>query len=425
MSPQQPPQPQSFLPRPSALFKNLGPIEGDYLRNLRGIESESLRRAWIEGDMNAMTGMYFKDWRPHGHLAGEPECAHHVYDPATLRIESWWHLWGSLDWGYIHPTAMQWHRKAPWGQTLTFKELALNRTEPFELGVMLARECKPMLLGLREETPHINFYISPDAWSLKESDFPPAMQMCKGIDNVLGPQSSFAMTMDEAEKSMRSPTEAFQSMLKRRGDQRAARISLIMASTNRVAGWMRMQSLLRFRPLNPVSMPDMEHAHALYEEKGLVSYQEYLNSPEFAAPRECLPGWRVSRDCVNLIDGMRKAVYRPGTNDVMKRDSTESSAGDDSIDASRYALLSEHLQGEKVAPLTDRIEERAGAILTAGMDPTTRIQVIAAAARKESGVEERGAREFGHNRMAVMRSLRAKGSIMTQREPHQRRIFKP
>ena len=248
--------------------------------------------------------------------------------------------------------------------------------------------------------------------------------MAKGIDSVLGHGSAFLMTLEEAERAMKS-AEAYQSMIRRREDQRSARISLIRASTDRVAGWMHMQSLLRFTPLMPVSMPDIDFAHRLYEEHGVVAYQQYLNQPEFAQGKEVLPVWQVSRDCGPLINAMRKAMHKVGTNDVDKFDATESAAGDDSLDAARYGLLSEHLQGESVAPLEQRIASRADVLITPGMSEYTRNQVIAAAARRELGVQPVQHREFGHNRLAVMRSLRQRGALLTRRQGHTRRVGPP
>lgn len=424
MTPQLPPPAPNFLPRPSRQWTNLGAVEGDYLRNLKSIQSDSLRRAWIEGDMAALSGGYFRSFRPNGKMMGEPDNARHVYDPATTRIESHWALWASGDWGFIHPSDFMWHRRSPWGQIYTFKEISLNRVEPFELGVLIARESMPLLLGLKVVDPHMNLFLSPDAFARKESENPIAHQMAKGIDSVMGSGSAFLMNLEEAEKQM-DPAAGYQAMLRRREGQRSARISLIRASTDRVAGFMHMQSLLRFNPLMPVSDPDMEFAHKLYEEHGLVAYQQYLNQPEFAKGKEVLPVWQISRECGPLIEAMRKAMHKPGTNDVESWNATESSAGDDALDDARYGLLSEHLQGASVAPLEERISTRAEVILTPGMSDYTRSQVIAAAARKERGDTPSQKREFGHNRVAVMRALRSRAGVMTQREPHMRRRVGP
>lgn len=412
-----PSPPPNFLPRVSVLFEDLGPLEGAYLKRLKSFQSESLRRAWIDGDMRALTGMYFREFRPRGPLVGEEQYnARHVYDPETTLIEKWWHTWGSFDWGYIHPTNIQFHRKAPWGQTYTFQEISLNRVEPFELGVLIARELRPILAGLIEGPQHINLFGSPDAFSRKESEFPSSSQMARGIESVLGPNSCFLMNMEEAEKQMRSPTKALQSMLKRRETQKGARVSLVRASTDRVGGWMHLQTMMRFRPLQPVSVPDKEYADRLYLEQGLVAHLKYVNQPEFALSKEVLPLWQISKECRLLIAALQKAMHKPGTNDVLKWDATESAAGDDPIDNARYGMYSEHLQGTGIEPIAQRIERRVEAVITPGMSEHT----VDMARRRAQWVEEHpegpvNHRPYGHNRVAIRRSIKERQAVLTAR----------
>lgn len=308
--------------------------DGEYLKRLNAIEPESLRRAWRDGDMRAMSGQYFTDWRPNGPLPGEEAYpAKHVYDPADVRLEPWWHTWASVDWGYIHPASVHFHKKSPWGQIYTFKEISLKRVEPFELGVLIAREARPILEGMGEELArHMTIYLSPDAFAKKESENTIASQMAAGISKELGPRSVFLADLTEDERELRNSTDALQAMQARRTQQKQTLITIVRASNDRVAGWMHMQTLLRFRPLNKESTPDKEFADRLYQEKGLVAFQEYMNSPEFSAVREVLPKWQVSKDCRELINAIPKAMHKPGTSDLAKFDATESASGDDSLD---------------------------------------------------------------------------------------------
>lgn len=392
----------------NAEFSEGVPVEGDYFRWLRSIEPESLRRAWLDGDMHALSGQYFRDFRPNGPLSGEPDNACHVYDPEKVHLEPWFHAWASLDWGYIHPTDLQFHRKAPWGQTYTFKEIALNRVEPFELGVLIAREARPILDGL--ESRHMNLYMSPDAWAKRESENTVASQIAAGIRKELGPGSAFLMELEDHERELRSPQEALASMHRRRAEQKQTMLTLVRASTDRVAGWMHMQTMLRFRPLRKVSQPDKEFADRLYQEKGLVAYTEYMNSPEFAEAKEVLPKWQISKECRVLIQTLPRLMHKPGTNDVSKVDATGTMAGDDAADASRMGLFSEELQGTALEPLAARVERRVAEIEAAmpGLSDHSRIMAREHARYMETvGRTQQKLPYAGHNRLAVRRAMLA------------------
>ena len=380
--------------------------QGSYLKWLNGIQPESLRRAWRDGDMRAMSGMYFKDYRPNGPLAGEPDSANHIYDPENVRIEPWWHSWASLDWGYIHPTDIQFHRKSPWGQVFTSKEISLKRVEPFELGVLIAREVKPIIEGL--EGKHLNLYMSPDAYAKRDSENTVASQIAAGIKKELGPGSVFLADLTDDERELRDAESALASMHRRRQEQRSTMITMIKASTDRVAGWMHVQTMLRFRPLRPESVPDSAFADRLYQEKGLVAYKAYMNQPEFSANREVLPRWQISKECRELINCLPKAMHRPGTSDVLKFDATESAAGDDSIDCARYGLFSEEQQGVNFAPLEQRVRDRVSELekIMPGMSDHSKIMAAVHANYMEtSGKKQQAQGVIGHNRLAVRRAM--------------------
>jgi len=338
-----PPKPKVESPKPprppkkpkvvvsKAEFEDPVPLEGDYFRWLRSIEPESLRRAWLDGDFHALSGTYFKDFRANGPLSGEPVEAMHVFDeeagqPLYQRLEPWWHTWVGLDWGYIHPTVWHCHKKSPEGRIFTFRERVFNRIEPYELGVTLAYDLKSIVE--ESQSKRVICYISPDACARTESEDTPAIQMVPGINHVLGPKSAFLMKFTEAEEQMREE-EALASMLQRRDEQRDLRVVLVPANNNRVAGWMHLQTLLRFKSLETESVPDMVYAFHLMETQGVVAQMEYLNQPEFSKAKVPLPRWKISRQCVQLIKCLQTAMHKPGTNDIAKTDASESSIGDD------------------------------------------------------------------------------------------------
>lgn len=381
---------------------------GSYYKWLNSIEPESLRRAWRDGDWNALTGQYFRDFRPNGHLVGEPDNANHVYKPETVRLEPWLKRWISVDWGYIHPSAIHWHAKAPTGQVFTYREILVNRVEPMELGIMIARESRADLEGLKDN-PHMVIFLSPDAYYKKESENTSASKIVMGINKELGPGSAFLADLTDAEREMKDAEEALRSMHRRRAEQVRTRITVVRASDDRVHGWMHLQSMLRFRPLSKHVEPDKEYAARLYSEGGLVKYLEYMGQPEFKAPQEIIPRWQIDENCRYLIRGLKEAMHKPGTNDVLKVDATETRAGDDAIDGARYGLYSEEAQKESIAPLETRVTGRVEALKEQMPGLSTQsLWMAERTARAAETKQKRADEQFnGRNRLAVRRAFLA------------------
>jgi hypothetical protein len=382
--------------------------EGAYEKWLNSIEPESLRRAWRDSDWRSLSGAFFRDFRPNGPLLGEPPNARHVYEPENVRLEPWFHRWMSLDWGYIHPSDIQWHCKAPWGQVYTYKEISINRLDPVELGVLIARESRKDIDGL--ESRHMNIFLSPDAYAKRESENTVASQIAVGIAKILGPGSAFVSDLTEEERLFEDSEKALRSLQRRRQEQSTTMLTLVRANTDRVAGAMHLQTLLRFRPLQQAVMPDTAFADRLYEEKGLVAFQEYMNQPEFTASAEVLPKWQISRECRELIRCLPTLMHVPGKNDVAKVDATESRPGDDPYDSARMGMLSEERQGEGLAPLNVRVDARVAAVagkMGGGLSPHSIEMMTRKAIEKEIGVS--GIVIQGRNRLAVRREWLKQG----------------
>lgn len=93
----------------------------DYLKGLTG----TLGRMWRDGDWDVGAGTYFIFWNENLHVI--PEI------PTYDRIPLSWPIWVSMDWGWAHPTIVQWHTTPPDGDPLsgtifTIKEYVANRT---------------------------------------------------------------------------------------------------------------------------------------------------------------------------------------------------------------------------------------------------------------------------------------------------------
>jgi len=385
------------------------PNEGPYVKWLNSIEPLSLRDAWRDGNWHALSGAYFRDFRPNGPLLGEEKYnANHVYDPAKVKLEPWFHRWMAIDWGYIHPSEIGWFCKSPWGQTYLEKEIGLNRVEPFELGILIARESKAALAGV--ESHQMVIYLSPDAYAKRESENTVASQIAAGINSELGPHAAFVADLTDEEREMDS-RDALESLKRRRREQSNTMLTLVRASTDRVAGWMHIQTMLRFRPLQESAVPDQEFAEQLELEKGIVARLEYESLPEFVAAREILPKLLISKQCRNVIKVLPMMMHKPGTNDCMKMDATETKIGDDAADLLRYGCFSEEKQGAAQAPLEVRVEQQVAQMQArygGGMSHHSVLMVTERARyREQHPLPKKQEFFYGHNRLAAVRAMRS------------------
>lgn len=83
---------------PSKLRDNAVLLRNDptYADRLRGLGSDALVRAWLEGDWSIVEGAFFDRWSD----------AKHVVEPFT--IPDWWMRFRSMDWGSASPFSVGW-----------------------------------------------------------------------------------------------------------------------------------------------------------------------------------------------------------------------------------------------------------------------------------------------------------------------------
>jgi hypothetical protein len=90
----------------------LNPEYRAYLNRLTG----TLARMWKEGDWDVGAGTYFIFWDEAIHVREQFEV------PYT------WPMWISMDYGWVHPTVVQWHTQDEYGIVYTVAEYVKNRT---------------------------------------------------------------------------------------------------------------------------------------------------------------------------------------------------------------------------------------------------------------------------------------------------------
>lgn len=91
----------------------INPEYREYLERLTG----TLAKMWREGDWDVGAGTYFVFWDEEIHIKKQFE-----------QIPYNWPMWMSMDFGWVHPTVIQWHTADENGVVYTVAEYVKNRT---------------------------------------------------------------------------------------------------------------------------------------------------------------------------------------------------------------------------------------------------------------------------------------------------------
>jgi hypothetical protein len=86
-------QDRVFIPSKLRDNKFLGP---EYVANLQMVGSDTLVRAWLEGDWTVIEGAYFDCWRYEQHVV------------APFEVPAHWARFLSMDWGSAKPFSVGW-----------------------------------------------------------------------------------------------------------------------------------------------------------------------------------------------------------------------------------------------------------------------------------------------------------------------------
>ena len=116
----------------------------EYLQVLQNLP-EHLRKAYLDGDWDAMEGQYFEEFNR----------AVHVCRP--FQIPSWWKRFRAMDWGYRDPCCVLWFAVDPEGRVYVYDELYITRT----IASQVAKMVKQKTAGYKCAYTA----ASPDAWA--------------------------------------------------------------------------------------------------------------------------------------------------------------------------------------------------------------------------------------------------------------------
>lgn len=315
---------------------------------------DQLRRAYLDGDWDAISGStFFTEFRKTA-LEGEPESACHVVDSATVFHMPWQRMWCGLDWGYGHYTVCYWFFENDVDKRVyVCDELRVTRFGSYDLGMEWARRSLQYFSD-PDSRKSITVYMSPDAWHKRDSspeaeDISIVARFAKGAEFVLGRNAVYIPTADE-----------MQSMdVGERLTRREVKVILAKAPNHRTTGWDHCRELLNWKPrLTGGDFDDRDYIQSLLQREDYIEeYTRYMKARMLASAPQCLPRLRIFGDrCPWLIAGIEAAVFDDDKQDVLKVDADPQvgKPGDDEIDAWRYGCAGWLRERQVAVPVDQR-----------------------------------------------------------------------
>ena len=181
--------PDDYVFIPAKVTDNVALMENnpEYVQNLKALP-EHLRKAYLEGDWDAMEGQFFSEFVR----------SKHVIDPFPL--DPSWRRFRAMDWGFNDPCCVLWFAVAPDKHIYVYKEIYQTKT----LATDMAKLIQQMSGGEK-----IAYTVaSPDAWQVR------------GLRDVYGGES-IADTFSQLG------------------------VALMKADNSRLVGWQRVRENLR------------------------------------------------------------------------------------------------------------------------------------------------------------------------------------
>lgn len=346
-------------------------------------QTEHLRKAWLDGDWDALSGSFFTEFRPKGRRDGDPPEANHVIPANTVALQPYYTRWIGGDWGYRHFAAFYKFCQQPNGHLYVYDEFCRKELGAFELGIELAKWCIPDLDGLPEH--QMELYLDPNAF-VKDEVRSTAEQIQGGINAVLGPGSCFLMaySADERAASDMGEHAAAHAAMEARYSQSAPQAAIVLSRANndRIGGAQYIRELMRWRRVLFDAKPDLDYAARLVENGDHLAYQKYIDLFKSKPKDEVLPivqicgptSYGAGGGCPQLIKCLQSLVHdtRPGKNpeDVMKVE------GDDPYDGFRYGAMVHRDLAVRV-PKTFWVAERMEVARARYQDPAILGQIAA------------------------------------------------
>jgi len=179
--------PEDYEFIPARVYDNKVLMERDpqYVQSLEAL-APHLRKAFLDGDWDAVDGQYFDDFNKGLHVV------------APFEIPASWRRFRAMDWGFNDPCCVLWFAVAPSGQLIVYDELYVRKT----LASGVAQLIRSKSLGDKVQYT----VASPDAWGHR------------GLEGING--------------------ETIAETFAKGG------VPLIPADNNRVPGWQRVHAFL-------------------------------------------------------------------------------------------------------------------------------------------------------------------------------------
>jgi phage terminase large subunit len=154
--------PNDYFYVPAKVYDNPALMKADpmYVKRLESIKSDTLRRAWLDGDWDITAGVYFADLRREVHFI-EP-----------FKIPAHWKWFGAYDYGFNHPCCWQWWVSDEDGNCYLVREMVKAKMSIPEQAVFVAETEKEFVkLGVKQNTATI-FEAGHDCWAKKKASDP-------------------------------------------------------------------------------------------------------------------------------------------------------------------------------------------------------------------------------------------------------------
>jgi phage terminase large subunit len=258
--------------------------DAEYRRTLEALP-EHLRRAFLEGDWNVFAGQYFDVF----------DVGRHTARPEEMRLEPWWPRWISIDWGFLHPSAVYWHCAVPRpSHSVIPSGVARSDTQSRNRGNKYDTSC-----------------LDPSASAANAAAFARDDNPCRIV------------TYREFVQNGLSPRMLAQGIAERSGRERIHEVFLSPdAFAHRTAEASIAEQLGEVLVANGLPRP------APADDDRIGGWQLMYQMLESDA-------WVITENCAKLIDGLPLLVRDDHrVEDIRKMD------GDDSADAARYGLVS-------------------------------------------------------------------------------------
>lgn len=295
---------------------------------------QALYKQWRMGDADAVEGQFFEMFRPERNV-NEPANACHVIIPQ--RLDKYWPRAIGCDWGYKHPASVSWGCWHPKKQLHVYREMLASRMGCEDLGAEIAKRTLPELQSM--PVPHMNLYLSHDAFNRDNDTATEAEQIKQGIERILGPNAAFLLAPDEEEAFLED--DVAWTSIRRRQQSRARQthITIANAGMKRRGNMNMIRQYLRWWPIvDDATAFNEEVARRILLSEGALAYHEYKTRCE-RRNDEVLPILQIHHNpatgegCPQLIAALQAAVEAKNDPEQMEKQD-----GDDPVDSLAYLV---------------------------------------------------------------------------------------